>query len=440
MNQFKLLQSKRFLPLFATQFLGAFNDNVYKNALVILIIFQGSTLYGIDTNYIVTLSAGIFILPFFLFSATAGQLADKHEKSMLIRYIKILEIMIMSFAFIAFYFESILMLIVLLFLMGTQSTLFSPLKYSIVPQHLADHELTGGNGLLSMGTFLAILLGTILGGIVVSLESYGPLIIAGIVVILAILGFLTSLFIPKAESAAPDLKINWHIISQTFKIMQYARENRSVFIAIIAISWFWFIGATYLSQVPAYSKSTLGSNNEVVTLLLTMFSVGIGLGSLMCEKMSKGRIELGLVPLGAMGIILFSIDIYFASQYFVALSLPEAQMNASQFLEISSSWRVLVDLMLIGLFGGFFIVPLNAMIQKRTVPDTRARVIAASNILNALFMVISALATVGMLLLGFNIPQIFLFLGLLTIGVTGILFLWLPEFIQRFKAWVRFSG
>ncbi|RKZ54835.1 MAG: hypothetical protein DRQ99_30855 [Candidatus Parabeggiatoa sp. nov. 3] len=222
--------------------------------------------------------------------------------------------------------------------------------------------------------------------------------------------------------------------------MQYARENRSVFIAIIAISWFWFIGATYLSQVPAYSKSTLGSNNEVVTLLLTMFSVGIGLGSLMCEKLSKGRIELGLVPLGAIGIILFSIDIYFASQYFVALSLPEGQMNASQFLEISSSWRVLVDLMLIGLFGGFFIVPLNAMIQKRTIPDTRARVIAASNILNALFMVISALATVGMLLLGFNIPQIFLFLGLLTIGVTGILFLLLPEFVQRFAVWVRFSG
>jgi MFS family permease len=440
MKQFQLLYSKRFLPLFATQFLGAFNDNVYKNALVILIIFQGSTLYGINTNYIVTLSAGIFILPFFLFSATAGQLADKHEKSSLIRYIKILEIFIMSFAFIAFFFESITLLIVLLFLMGTQSTLFSPLKYSIVPQHLETHELTGGNGLLSMGTFLAILLGTILGGIVVSLQPYGPLMIAGLVVILAIFGFLTSLFIPKAETTVPDLKINWHIISQTFKIMQYARENHSVFIAILAISWFWFLGATYLSQIPAYSKSILGSNNEVVTLLLTMFSVGIGLGSLMCEKLSKGRIELGLVPFGAIGLILFSIDLYFASQSFLGLSLPEGHNNASQFLDLSGSWRILIDFVLIGLFGGFFIVPLSAMIQKRTFPETRARVIAASNILNALFMVFSALATIALLLIGFNIPEIFLLLGLLTICITGLLFFLLPEFIERFTAWVRFSN
>ncbi len=438
MNQFQLLESRRFLPLFCTQFLGAFNDNVYKNALVILIIFQGSTLYGIDTNIIVTLSAGIFILPFFLFSAIAGQLADRYEKSMLIRRVKVLEIIIMSFAVIGFYLESVLMLIALLFLMGTQSTLFGPLKYSILPQHLEEQQLTGGNGLISMGTFLAIGLGTILGGILVSIQQYGPLIIAGLVVMLAVLGFFTSRFIPIAKAAAPELKINWNFASQTFNVMQYALENRSVFIAIIAASWFWLVGATYLSQVPAYSKSILGGNNEVVTLLLTMFSVGIGLGSVMCEKMSKGRIEPGLVPLGALGLTLFSIDSYFASQYFVALSLPEGQMNASQFLAISGSWRVLIDLVLIGLFGGFYIVPLNAIIQKRSNPHRRARVIAAANILQALFIVVSALGTVAMLSAGFDIPQIFLSLGILTVVVMGTLFMLLPEFVQRFVVWLRF--
>lgn len=437
MTQFQLLTTRRFLPLFLTQFLGAFNDNVYKNALVILIIFQGSNLYGIDTNIIVTLSAGIFILPFFLFSATAGQLADYYEKSQLIRRVKILEIVIMSLAIIGFYYQNILFLIILLFLMGTQSTLFGPLKYSILPQHLAAEELTGANGVISMGTFLAILLGTILGGIVVSIANNGPLIIAYIVIILAILGFLTSRYIPQAPTAETDIKINWNITTQTIKMMRYALENRSVFIAIIAISWFWFIGATYLSQVPAYSKYILGSNNEVVTLLLTMFSIGIGLGSMLCERMSNGRIEPGLVPLGAIGIIIFSIDIYFASLHFIALSLPEAQMNAMQFWNIAGSWRVLLDLALIGLFGGFYIVPLNAMVQKRSKPNHRARVIAANNILNALFMVISALSTVAVLQIGFTIAEIFLSLGILTVIVTAILFIIQTEFVLSFIKWLK---
>jgi MFS family permease len=436
MNQFQLLKTRRFSPLFFTQFLGAFNDNLYKNALVILIIFQGSSLYGIDTNIIVTLSAGIFILPFFLFSATAGQLADCYEKSQLIRRVKILEIVIMSLAIIAFYYQNILMLIILLFLMGTQSSLFGPLKYSILPQHLASEELTGANGLISMGTFLAILLGTILGGILISIANNGALIIGCLVIILAILGFLTSRYIPTAAST-DKIKINWNIATETIKMMRYALEDRSVFIAIIAISWFWFIGATYLSQVPAYSKYILGSNNEVVTLLLSMFSIGIGLGSMLCERMSNGRIEPGLVPLGAIGIIIFSIDIYFSSLHFIGLSLPEAQMNAMQFLEIATSWRVLLDLALIGLFGGFYIVPLNAMVQKRSKPNHRARVIAANNILNALFMVISALSTVAVLQMGFTIADIFLSLGILTAIVTAILFIIQTEFVLSFIKWLK---
>jgi len=331
------------------------------------------------------------------------------------------------------------MLIMLLFLMGTQSALFSPLKYSILPQHLKERELTGGNGLLSMGTFLAILLGTILGGILILIEPLGPFMIASIVVILAILGYWSSRGIPNAEATAPNITINWNIASQTFKIIQYARENRSVFIAILAICWFWFVGATYLAQVPAYSKNILGSNNQVVTLLLTMFSVGIGLGSLLCEKMSKGRIELGLVPFGSLGLILFSLDIYFASQPFVTLVLPAGQLGYMQFLAISGSWRVLVDLMLIGLFGGFYVVPLNALVQHRCNPQYRAQVIAANNILNALVMVISALATIGALQAGFTIPEIFLSLGILSIVVTSILFMALPEFMERLTVWLHFK-
>ncbi len=435
MTQFQLLKVRRFLPLFSTQFLGAFNDNVYKNALVMLIIFQGSTWHDIDTNIVVTLSAGIFILPMFLFSATAGQIADKYEKSMLIRRVKILEIVIMALAIFGFYLNNIAILILLLFLMGAQSTLFGPLKYSILPQHLSESELTGGNGLIAMGTFLAILLGTILGGVLIS-AKFGSFIVAGLVVLLAIMGYLSSRFIPEAAAADSELKINWNFASQTLKIMQYAMETRSVLIGVIAISWFWLLGATYLSQVPAYSKNILGSNNEVVTLLLTMFSVGIGIGSIMCEKLSQGRIELGLVPLGAIGLTVFSIDLYFASEYFMSLSLPAGEMNFSQFMSISGSWRVLIDLVLIGLFGGFYTVPLNAMVQERSNPHHRARVIAANNILSALFMVISAIGTVGLLKAGFSISQIFLGLGLLNVVVVGILFILLPEFVQRFLVWI----
>jgi hypothetical protein len=439
MNQFQLLRSRRFLPLFWTQFLGAFNDNVYKNALIILITFQGTSLYGLDSNMLVVISGGIFILPFFIVSATAGQFADKYEKSRLIRYVKILEIVIMTLAIIGFYFNHVPMLMLLLFLIGSQATLFGPLKYGILPQHLQENELVGGNGLISMGTFLAILLGTILGGLLISIENYGHYLVAIMVVIFAVLGYLASTFIPPAEASEPDIKINWNIVSQTFKTVAYAAEKRSILIAVMAISWFWFVGSTYLYEVPAYTKAILGCNNQVATLLLTMFSVGIGLGSMMCERLSRGKIELGLVPLGAMGISLFSIEFYFASQHFMSLALPEGQMNAAQFFAVSGSWRVLLDLVVIGLFGGLYIVPLNAMVQRRSNPQQRARIIAANNIINGLFMVASTGATVGMLALGLTIPQIFLTLALLNILVTASLFISLPEFIERFTAWIRFK-
>ncbi len=436
MSQFSLLRNKHFFPLFLTQFLGAFNDNVYKNALVILIIFQGDILYGIPTTQLVTISAGIFILPFFLLSATAGQLADKYEKSSMIQKTKLLEIIIMSLAFLGFYTQHILFLIILLFLMGAQSTLFGPLKYAILPQHLQQNELMGGNGLLSMGVFLAILLGTILGGILISTQ-YGALFVSGVVFLIAILGYISSLFIPKAAPPDANLQLNWNIFTQTWCIFRFALERKDVFIAIIAASWFWFVGATFLSQVPAYAKYILGSNNEVITLLLFMFSLGIGFGSILCEKLSKGRVELGLVVVGTIGLTVFPIDLYFASQPFVASNLAAGEYGLWQFLSLEGSWRILLDLILIGLFGGIYIVPLNTTVQQRSNSTVRARIISGANICNALFMVSSAISIVILLGAGFTIPQIFLVQAILTFLFISILFLLMPEFVASFLTWIK---
>lgn len=432
-----LLRSPRFMPLFWTQFLTAFNDNVYKNALVILVIFQGDTLYGIDTNQLVIFSAGLFILPFFLFSATAGQLADKYEKSALIQKIKLLEIVIMSFAIVGFYTNNILFLIILLFLMGSQSALFGPLKYAILPQHLKSHELIGGNGLMSMGVFLAILLGTIAGGIFISFEDYGEYWVSALVIIIALIGFIASLYIPNAPPPTPELKINWNIFAQIMRVTQFLFRQRDVFIAVIAVSWFWFIGSTFFYQIPALAKYILGSNNEVVTLLLFMFSFGIGIGSMLCEKLSKGEIELGLVPFGAIGLIVFSVELYLTSQVFVNLGLPRGEMGVLAFLAIGESWRVMIDLMLIGLFGGFYIVPLNATVQHRSERQIRAQIISGANINNAFFMVMSSVSVILLLRFNFSIPQIFLLQGISNFLVMAVLFALMPEFLQRFRVWIR---
>lgn len=431
-----LIFSRRFMPLFLTQFLGAFNDNVYKNALVIMILFQGDMLYGLDSNIIVTLSAGIFILPYFLVSATAGQLSDKYEKSMLIQRVKLLEIGLMLLAIVGFLTQNFALLIALLFMMGLQSTLFGPLKYAIIPQLLREEELMGANGIISMGVFLAILLGMILGGVLIAIKPNGVWIVSGAVVLFAILGWLSSRWIPTAPASEPDIRISANIPVQTWKTMQYALEKRSVFVAAVAMSWFWFVGATYLSQVPDFAKSVLGGNESVVTLLLTMFSIGIGFGSVLCEKLSRGRIELGLVPLGALGITVFSVDVYFATKPFLQEVTPVVAINAWELLAMWSSWRIMVDLVLVGMFGGFYIVPLYAMIQQRSNPLHRARVIAANNIFNACFMVSSALITVWLLSNKFSIPEIFLVLAIGNALLTSLFFWILPEFVTRFLSWV----
>lgn len=433
-GQFKLLGERRFLPLFVTQFLGAFNDNVLKNAMVILITFQGARMSSIDPALLVNACAGIFILPFFLFSATAGQLADKYEKARLIRLVKTLEIGIMVIAAAGFWLPSLPLLLGALFLMGMHSTLFGPLKYSILPQHLHADEMIGGNALIESGTFLAILFGTILGGTLIGLGENGRHYASAACFTIALLGYVASRGIPLAPPPVPGLRVNWNPLTETWRNLRFARENRAVFLSILGISWFWFYGALFLSQFPAFAKGNLGGNESVVTLLLALFSVGIGLGSLLCEKMSGQQIEPGIVPLGSIGLTVFAVDLFFAAP---ALGTAGgAGLSAMQFLAQPGSLRVLVDLVLIGMFGGFYCVPLYALMQTRSEASHRSRVIAGNNILNALFMVVAALLAIALLGAGCSVPQLFLITALLNAGVAAYIYSLRPEFINRFFAWL----
>jgi MFS family permease len=431
MSQFALLNSKRFLPLFSTLSLGALNDNIYKNALVIYITFTLAQKTSIDSTILVILAGGIFILPFFLFSALAGQLADKYEKSMLIQRIKVAEILIMSFAVIGFISQSVMVLMTVLFMMGTQSTFFGPLKYGILPQHLNVYELTGGNGLVQMGTFLAILGGTIIGGVLIALGEFGVYLVSVVVVLIAIAGWWSSRYIPIAEEAEKQLKIDWNIARQTFLILRYVYTQQTLIIAIVAISWFWFIGATYLSLVPTYTRDILHGDELVTTALLTAFSIGIGLGSLFCERLSRRQIEPGLVPIGALGLSLFALDLYIVGYPHDSLSLDVEILGIIEFMKHSVYWRVLFDLVCIGFSGGIYIVPLYAMVQNRSSLNHRARVIAATNIVNALFMVISAVLVIALIKLALTIPQIYLLIGVLNLCITGVIFIRFPEYLQR---------
>ena len=429
MSQFGLLGERRFGPFFGTQFLGAFNDNVFKNALVITIAYEATR---DDASFLVNVSAGLFILPFFLFSALAGQLADRTEKSVLMRRIKLAEVGIMLLAATGFLLGSVTFLIAVLFLMGTQSAFFGPVKYAILPQHLAEEELVGGNALVESGTFLAILLGTLLGGLLVAGDSRSPLAIGGVLVAVAALGWLASRAIPAAPASQPGLRLDWNVPVATWRIVRQAAGNRTVFLSILGISWFWLYGAMFLTQLPVYTREVLGGSETVVTLLLVTFSVGIGVGSLACEKLSGRLVEIGLVPFGSIGLTVFAVDLAFASP-----SLPPAEvLSAGEFLRHPGYWRVLVDLAGAALFGGFYIVPLYALVQSRSEPEHRARIIAANNILNALFMVVSALMAIGLLAAGLRVPDLFLVMGLLNAAVAVYIYGLVPEFLLRFIVWM----
>ena len=431
-NEFTLLHERRFLPFFVTQFLGAFNDNVFKNALIILIAFQVAANDPARSNLLINLSAALFVLPFFLFSATAGQLSDKYEKSRYIRWVKLLEIVIMLGAAAGFMLNSVPLLIAMLFMMGFHSTLFGPVKYSIMPQHLRREELIGGNAWIEMGTNMAILLGTLLGGILIAWPQ-GPLWVSCAVITIAALGFFSSLAIPPAPPAAPDLKINWNPAAETWNILKFTYQNFTVFQSVLGISWFWFLGSVYLAQLPNFTKLTLGGGEHVVTLLLTLFAIGIGVGSLLCERLSGRMVEIGLVPFGAIGLTVFGIDLFFATP----ASPPQGELlGMLAFLAQPGSWRVVADIVLIGAFGGIYIVPLYALVQQRSAPSHLSRVIAGNNILNAVFMVAAALIAVALLDQGLNIPQVLLVMAIFNAAVAVYIFTLVPEFLMRFIVWI----
>ena len=431
-GQFGLLKQKRFAPFFATQFLGAFNDNLFKNALVVLLTFQAARWTTLRPELLANLAAGIFILPFFLFSATAGQLADKYDKAMLARLVKVLEMAIMGVAAAGFFLTSLPVLMGALFLLGCHSTLFGPVKYAILPQHLREEELVGGNALIEAGTFVAILIGTLAGGLLAGSVAHPVWIaVGGFVVALA--GYLTSRGIPAAPAPAPELKVNLNPLSETWRNIAFARENRTVFLSILGISWFWLYGALFLAQFPAYGKFVLGGGESSVTLLLATFTVGIGVGSMLCERMSGKHVEIGLVPFGSIGLTLFGLDLYFASPTGLAGAAPHELLAL---LSIPAVWRVLFDLLMLGVFGGFFIVPMYALVQLRSSPEHRARIIAANNILNALFMVVGALGAAALLGEGLSIPALFGLGALLNAAVALYIYGLVPEFLLRFIAWL----
>ena len=431
-SQFDLLRQRRFLPFFLTQCLGAFNDNVYRQAIIGLLFWLGVT--DAERTLYTNIAPALFILPYFLFSATAGQIAEKLEKSKLIRITTTMEIVIMSLAAVGFVTQNMVVLLVALFCTGVQSTLFGPVKYSILPSVLKPEELTGGNGLVEMGTSMSILVGMIFGGLIFVLAgTHGPVVAATAIIALAVTGNIVSRFIPKADAGAPDLKFNWNPIPESLAVLRLAKKQPAVRNSVLGVSWFWFIGTVLTSQLPTYADTNLGGGNTLYIFVLALFSIGTGVGSMLCEKLSARTVEIGLVPLGAFGISAFMIDLYFARTG----AATATELSVGAFLQQPGSWRIAMDLTGIGLFAGFFVVPLFALIQSRTPRSEISRVIAGMNIQNAGFIVLAAaLGIVVQRFLGWTIPQVFLALAIANVFVAIYIFTIVPEFMMRFLSWV----
>ena len=430
-GQFSLLGQRRFAPFFWTQFLGAANDNLFKFAFTVLVTYQLQVQW-LPAELAGLVIGALFILPFLLFSATSGQMADKYDRRLLIVWLKRVEVLIMAVAAWGFFAQNIPVLLASIFLMGAQSAVFGPVKFAYLPQHLNERELTGGNGMVEMGTFVAILMGNVAGGLIIAVPEIGAHHVGFTCVGLAILGRATAQYIPASPAMAPGLRINWNPVSETWRNLKLEHGNLVVFRSVLGISWMWFFGAVFLSLFPAFAKDVLHGDEQVASLLLVVFSIGIGTGSLLCEVLSRRHVEIGLVPLGAIGMSVFAIDLYFATR-----GLPPAQgLGLAAFMADTTHWRVLLDLALLSLFAGLYSVPMYALIQMRSEPTHRARIIATNNILNALFMVVSAVITGALLQAGFTIPQVFLCLGVANAVVAFYIFMLVPEYLLRFVAWV----
>ena len=429
-SQFQLFKHKRFSAMFSTQFLGAFNDNVFKQALILVLTYTAASQLGVEVSILNNLAAMLFILPYFLFSALAGQLADKFEKSKLTRLVKLLEIIIMVVAAIGFIFEWYILLYVALFLMGTQSTFFGPIKYAYLPQAMKEDELVGANGLFQMGTSLAILLGMIVAGIFTQLPQ-SLYWIAALLLIVSVLGYMAAHFIPITPAMQPDLKVNWNIFTTSVATIKYLYSLPFLFFVILGNSWFWFYGATFLTQTPEVSKVILQGDESVVIFLLTLFSVGVSIGSLLCKTLTKNQVSLRLLPFGIAGLSIFAIDLYFSLSG-LNIEASDTLLGISALLGISGSWRVFADLFFLGFSGGLYIVPLYACMQAYAPKSHRARIIGANNIFNAIFMVTSAIFAIVVLnSLAMSLPQLFLTTGLLNIAFGLFLYLKLNKHLHH---------
>ena len=431
MNQFNLLRHRRFMPFFCTQALSAFNDNVFRNALVMLVAFQlglHQHMVALYTN----LAPALFILPFFLFSATAGQLAEKYERTHIIRWVQVFEIVLMVIAAVGFIKHQVLLLLVLLFLMGVHSTLFGPIKYAMLPQTLKPGELVGGNGLVEMSTQMAMLIGMIVGNELMQVAEIGTWLSAGATITVAVIGYFSSRHIPLSPAMAPDLQINWNPLSATMRILDIAREDKVVWNTILGISWFWFFGTVMVAQAPIYTMESLGGDSSVYTLILTMFSVGSGVGALCCEKMSGPRTEVGLIPLGALGLTVFGADLYMVRSGLATVH----GLGWRDFLHTAGGVHIALDLALIGLFSSFYVVPLFAFMQLRVPRHKLSRIIAGNNIMNSLLIVLAAGFGLGLHAMGMNAARILFCTALLSMLVTCYLLMQVPEFIRRFMIWL----
>lgn len=432
MKQSSLLRNRRFGPFFAVQALGALNDNIFRNALATLIVYGIGVEAGWDASGLVNLAALLFILPYFLFSAVFGQLADRFEKSRMIRLIKLFEVAICLFAGVALYLGNMFALMSVVFLLGFQSTLFGPIKYSIIPQLLEKHELTGGNGLVTAGTYVAILAGTVLGPIIAGVPLDWPWLVLIATLLVAAAGYRASLGVPPVAVGDRDLALNLNPVTASWTNLKLLGRDRNLLHSVLGVSWFWFYGTVFLVQIPAWTQGVIGGNEATLSSLLGLFIVGISTGALLCDKLSRGGLEIGLVPIGALGMTAFGLDLMFASP-----TTPLADAGVREFLAAPGSWRIIADLLGIGVSSGLFIVPLYALIQSLSENAERARVIAGMNILNALFMVLASLLAIALLaVLGFSIPQLFGIVAVVNLLVAVYVFALVPAFALRFLMWL----
>ncbi|MBR9875297.1 MAG: MFS transporter [Vibrionaceae bacterium] len=425
--------SKRFFPFFVTQCLGALNDNVYKNVLLLMVTYSLIDSLPVSVSLFVNLAAGLFILPFFLFSAHAGAVADNMDKAKLIRRLKLIELLIMICAASAIMTENALLMLVLLFLTGTQSAYFGPVKYALLPQALKANELVKGNAWVEMGTFLSILIGTLTAGLLLSIPN-GTFITSCLVLFLSIMGFISSVNIPALPSHS-NQKVKFEPISGLKKTLNVAQKQRGVWMSILAISWFWFMGATYLTQFPNFAREHLFADSTVVSLLLALFSIGIAMGSWLCEKLSFDHVELGILPFGILGLTLFGLDLLWAVPSYS--QLPTQYYAVESFISEPKHFRVMIDLFFVGVSGGMFIVPLYSFIQSRSKQGECARSIAANNIMNALFMVVSALVSIFVLsILELSVVELFAIMAVGNFLVAIYVYRQVPEFTQRFISYL----